>query len=271
MTRHSRLALPCAAMAIPLLLLALALSAHAARPAAPARATMHVTIQNFAFSSQTITVPPGTTVIWTNKDSVAHIVTSDTGAWPDSGNLATGQTFSHAFTKAGNYPYHCAIHPSMTAKVIVASGGTTGGSITGGRVGSMGPMLYPAVARGVHDVEEPRQGRPRPGRRDLVLPVPGRPGPALRVRVPVPRVPAPGPVTTRSARPRPGWVPRLRRGPRARARRAGKAVPVLPAPPADPVRADAAPAGPRVPACPMAARVPAGSPVRVPAVPGRAR
>ena len=115
-------------------------------------------------------------------------------------------------------------------------------------------------------------GRPRPGRRDLVLPVPGRPGPALRVRVPVRRVLAPGPVTTRSARPRPGWVPRLRRGLRARARRAGKAVPVLrAAPPAGPVRPDGAPVGPRVPACPTAARVPAGSRVRVPAVPGRAR
>jgi hypothetical protein len=115
-------------------------------------------------------------------------------------------------------------------------------------------------------------GRPRPGRRVLVLPVPGRPGPALPVRVPVPRAPAPGRVTTRSARPRPAWVPRLRRGPRARVRRAGKAVPVLPAvPPAGLVRADAAPAGPRVPACPMAVRVPAGSRVRVPAVPGRAR
>ena len=115
-------------------------------------------------------------------------------------------------------------------------------------------------------------GRPRPGRRDLVLPVPGRPGPALRVRVPVPRVLAPGPVTTRSARPRPGWVPRLRRGPRVRARRAGKAVPLLPAaPPAGLVRADAAPAGPRVPAYTMAVRDPAGSRVRDPAVPGRAR
>jgi hypothetical protein len=137
---------------------------------------MHVTIQNFAFSPQTITVPPGTTVIWTNKDSMAHTVTSDTGAWRDSGNLATDQTFSHAFTKAGNYLYHCAIHPSMMAKVIVASGGTTGGSITGGGMGSMGPMLYPAVARGVHDVEEPRQGgRAGPGRPDQG---PGEEGPA---------------------------------------------------------------------------------------------
>jgi predicted lipoprotein with Yx(FWY)xxD motif len=66
-------------------------------------------------------VAPGTTVIWTNKDNVDHTVTSNTGAWPDSGNLATNHTFSHTFTKAGIYAYHCALHPSMTAKVIVSA------------------------------------------------------------------------------------------------------------------------------------------------------
>jgi hypothetical protein len=101
---------------------------------------MHVSIQNYAFSPQTLTVAPGTTVSWTNEDSVNHVVTSDTGAWPDSGSLATNQTFSHTFTKAGTYPYHCALHPSMTAKVIVGSGGRSGGSMTGGAMGSMGPM-----------------------------------------------------------------------------------------------------------------------------------
>ena len=137
MARHSRLALLLVALAVPVLLLAPALGAHAARPAAHAYATMHVTIQNFAFSPQTITVAPGTTVIWTNKDSVSHTVTSDTGAWPDSGNLATNQTFSHTFTKAGTFPYHCAVHPSMTARVTVSSSGMTGG---GTMMGSMGPM-----------------------------------------------------------------------------------------------------------------------------------
>jgi plastocyanin len=120
MARHSRLGLLLIAMALPLLLLALALSAHAARPAVPAHATMHVTIQNYAFSPQTLTVAPGTTVVWTNEDSVPHIVTSDTGAWPASGNLPTNQTFSYTFTTAGTYPYHCAYHPSMTARVIVS-------------------------------------------------------------------------------------------------------------------------------------------------------
>jgi plastocyanin len=121
MTHHPRLGLLLIAIALPVLVLAPVLGAHAARPAAHAHATMQVTIQNFAFSPQTITVTPGTTVIWTNKDSVNHTVTSDTGAWPDSGSLATNQTFSHTFAKAGTYPYHCAIHPSMTARVIVSA------------------------------------------------------------------------------------------------------------------------------------------------------
>ena len=121
MIRHPRLGLLLMAMALPLLLLVPVLGAHAARLAAHAHATMQVTIQNFAFSPQTITVAPGTTVIWTNKDNVEHTVTSDTGAWPDSGSLATNKTFSHTFTKAGTYAYHCGLHPSMTAKVIVSA------------------------------------------------------------------------------------------------------------------------------------------------------
>jgi plastocyanin len=121
MARHPRLGLLLIAMALPFLLLAPVLGAHAARPPAHAHATMQVTIQNFAFSPQTITVAPGTTVMWTNKDNVDHTVTSDTGAWPDSGSLATNKSFSHTFAKAGTYAYHCALHSSMTAKVIVSA------------------------------------------------------------------------------------------------------------------------------------------------------
>ena len=135
------------------------------------------------------------------------------------------------------------------------------------------PASVPVVARRAVRIRAVRvPGRPGPGRRDLVPPVRGRPGPVPLARVPAPRVPAPGLVTTRSARPRPAWVRRLRRGPRARPHRAGKAVPLLRrAAPAVPVRVAAGPAGPRVLACPMAARVPAGSRVRVPAALGPAR
>ncbi|MDB5057740.1 MAG: blue (type 1) copper domain protein [Chloroflexi bacterium] len=112
-------------------------SAQAASPAATAHATVRVTIQNFAFSPQTITVAPGTTVIWTQKDDAPHTVTSKTGAWTASAELSAGQTFSYTFTKTGTYPYYCAVHPNMVATVIVASGSSAGsGSGSGSKSGS---------------------------------------------------------------------------------------------------------------------------------------
>lgn len=79
-----------------------------------------VTILNYAFNPASITVAPGTTVVWTNRDNVAHTVTADDGSW-GSGTLAQGGMFSHTFTTAGTYAYHCAIHPGMTGSVIVTA------------------------------------------------------------------------------------------------------------------------------------------------------
>jgi plastocyanin len=80
--------------------------------------TNEVFIQDMAFNPATITVAVNTTIKWTNKDAVAHTVTSDNGLF-DSGTLVTGGTFSFTFTTAGTYPYHCTPHPAMTATVLV--------------------------------------------------------------------------------------------------------------------------------------------------------
>jgi plastocyanin len=77
-----------------------------------------VFIQGMSFTPATITVTAGTTITWTNKDGYAHTVTSDSKIF-DSGNLASGSTFSYTFATAGTYPYHCGIHTSMTATVVV--------------------------------------------------------------------------------------------------------------------------------------------------------
>jgi plastocyanin len=45
-------------------------------------------------------------------------VTADQGAF-DSNGLSPGNSFSFTFTKAGTYTYHCKIHPSMTATIMV--------------------------------------------------------------------------------------------------------------------------------------------------------
>jgi plastocyanin len=77
-----------------------------------------VTIQNFAFAPVSLTVAAGTKVTWTNQDSTAHTVTADNGSF-GSQHLATGTTFSETFSKAGTYAYHCSIHTSMKATIVV--------------------------------------------------------------------------------------------------------------------------------------------------------
>lgn len=57
-------------------------------------------------------------ITWINKDSTPHHVVSDTGLF-DSGNLNKGQTYNYTFYQAGNYSYHCSIHPSMTGTIFV--------------------------------------------------------------------------------------------------------------------------------------------------------
>ncbi|MBI5388645.1 MAG: CHRD domain-containing protein [Verrucomicrobia bacterium] len=82
-------------------------------------ATVDVMIVGFAYDPPTVTVNVGDTVRWTQIDTIAHTVTSDTGAWPSSPLLSVNQTFSLTFTTAGSYPYHCAPHPFMTGTVNV--------------------------------------------------------------------------------------------------------------------------------------------------------
>ena len=77
-----------------------------------------VTIDNFSFVSAALTVPVGTTVVWTNHDDVPHTVTSSNKTF-DSGPVQTDRSFSFTFTSTGTYTYFCAIHPFMTARVIV--------------------------------------------------------------------------------------------------------------------------------------------------------
>ena len=76
------------------------------------------TIENFAFSPATITVAIGTTITWTNQDSAAHTVTSDSGVF-DSGSISQGKTFSYTFNEKGSFNYHCTFHPNMKGTVIV--------------------------------------------------------------------------------------------------------------------------------------------------------
>jgi plastocyanin len=80
--------------------------------------TTEVKIDNFSFGPATLTVAPGTTVTWVNHDDIPHTVVSTDSVFK-SKVLDTDEKFSFTFTKAGNYPYFCSIHPKMTATVVV--------------------------------------------------------------------------------------------------------------------------------------------------------
>lgn len=77
-----------------------------------------VTIQNYTFSPASVTVPVGSTVQWTNLDVAAHQVSSDSMAFLTP-PLSQGSSYSWTFMHQGTFPYHCAIHPSMTGTVRV--------------------------------------------------------------------------------------------------------------------------------------------------------
>lgn len=76
------------------------------------------TLGNRAFNPDDLSVPVGSTVTWTNTDSIAHTSTSDTPAW-DSGSVAPHAQFSVTLQTAGTFKYHCAIHPGMVGTVTV--------------------------------------------------------------------------------------------------------------------------------------------------------
>ena len=84
----------------------------------PAPSYVSVLIANFAFSTNTIMVKKGDTVIWKNSDPASHTVTSDGGAF-SSANISQGGSFSHTFNSTGTFTYHCSIHPNMHGTIIV--------------------------------------------------------------------------------------------------------------------------------------------------------
>jgi plastocyanin len=91
--------------------------AGAARPAATA--TKAVTITATAFKPASITIKTGDAIKWTNKDTKAHQVVANNGAFA-SPTIAAGRTWTRTFNTAGTFKYHDALHPALTGKVVVS-------------------------------------------------------------------------------------------------------------------------------------------------------
>jgi plastocyanin len=77
---------------------------------------VEMNILDFSFEQPALTIPPGTTVTWTNTGAAPHTVS---GLPEESPTIEPGQSFSFTFTDAGTFDYLCAFHPQMAGQVIV--------------------------------------------------------------------------------------------------------------------------------------------------------
>jgi plastocyanin len=78
-----------------------------------------VTYAHIAIHPATLTVKVGTTIRWTNLDSVEHTVTSVSGPQKfNSGTFGEGRSFAIKTIRPGVIRYECRIHPTSMRGTI---------------------------------------------------------------------------------------------------------------------------------------------------------
>jgi len=73
------------------------------------------------YKPQELTIKAGEEVTWINQDTVTHRITSADGLF-DSGDLASGKSYTYKFEKQGKFIYYCPIHSpgkQYTGTIIV--------------------------------------------------------------------------------------------------------------------------------------------------------
>lgn len=88
----------------------------AAMPVAAKAST--VTIDNFSFTPETLTIRAGTRVTFINHDDIPHTVVAVDKSFRSKA-LDTDDSYEFTFTKSGDFDYFCGLHPHMKGRVIV--------------------------------------------------------------------------------------------------------------------------------------------------------
>jgi plastocyanin len=101
-------------------LLLLSCSRSAPVPA-PQPQTHTIVIESMRFEPADLTIHPGDTIVWMNKDLFAHTATAE-GAF-DSRQIDPGGSWRVTLRTPGDVPYICALHPTMKAFVRVRDRG----------------------------------------------------------------------------------------------------------------------------------------------------
>jgi len=122
-------------------------------------ADVSVNIMNFKFDPTPLTIPVGTTVVWTNQDTAPHSATSDPGSafTFDTCLLQKGQSGKITFTTPGTFTYFCTVHPNMHASVVVTAAGVSSAAPAAPSVSAPTTAAPPAA---VPSVAVPPAGNP---------------------------------------------------------------------------------------------------------------
>ena len=83
--------------------------------------SVQIAYRNITIQPDTVKVKVGSTITWTNYDSIEHNVTSEGGPQRfASGDLSEGVHFAIKATTPGVIHYECTIHPtSMNGTIVV--------------------------------------------------------------------------------------------------------------------------------------------------------
>ena len=84
----------------------------------PKSKTHTVTIEGMRFQPEVLTVAPGDTIVWVNKDLVPHTATSKTGGF-DSKGIQADKSWRYTIQTTGEFAYICTFHPTMMAMLRV--------------------------------------------------------------------------------------------------------------------------------------------------------
>ena len=79
---------------------------------------IEVNIINFTFQPISVTASRESTIVWINRDTVAHTVTADDGSF-DSGAIAPEDSFEQRFDKVKSYSYSCSFHKDMKGTITI--------------------------------------------------------------------------------------------------------------------------------------------------------
>ena len=78
-----------------------------------------VTMQDYQFQPQTVTIRTGGTVSWQNQGMTVHTATANNGEF-NTGDVSSGQASGGmTFNQPGVYQYTCQYHPQMKGTIVV--------------------------------------------------------------------------------------------------------------------------------------------------------